>query len=177
MRNARDFARCRHEVALAAAISDYPRIVGNVCSGWDIIRNRAKIRHAADYRELTRSCKRFCNRYYIWLNTFFNQVLDVPENQLVFVPVKIALVDLVRDLVPRFQRKHQSAEDALLGLDVMAWDMQFCVHALQRLLSKRFGAIPSEITRLICNAPVETIERWFDLAIDAQQLSDIFKDE
>jgi hypothetical protein len=23
---------------------------------------------------------------------------------------------------------------------------------------------------------VETIERWFDLAIDAQQLSDIFKD-
>ena len=49
--------------------------------------------------------------------------------------------------------------------------------ALQRLLSKRFGALPVEITRLICNAPVETIERWFDLAIDAQQLSDIFKDE
>jgi predicted transposase YdaD len=48
--------------------------------------------------------------------------------------------------------------------------------ALQRLLSKRFGILPADITRSIANAPVETIERWFDLAIDAQQLSDIFKD-
>ena len=49
--------------------------------------------------------------------------------------------------------------------------------ALQRLLSKRFGNIPIEITCLISSAPVEAIERWFDLAIDAQQLSDIFKDD
>jgi len=48
--------------------------------------------------------------------------------------------------------------------------------ALQRLLSKRFGTLPTDITRSISNASVETIERWFDLAIDAQQLSDIFKD-
>ena len=49
--------------------------------------------------------------------------------------------------------------------------------ALQRLLSKRFGTLPADITRSISNASVETIERWFDLAIDAQQLSDIFKDD
>jgi len=49
--------------------------------------------------------------------------------------------------------------------------------ALQRLLSKRFGDILVDITCLISNAPVEVIERWFDLAIDAQQLSDIFKDD
>ncbi len=49
--------------------------------------------------------------------------------------------------------------------------------ALQRLLSKRFGDIPVEITRLISNAPVEAIERWLDRIIDAQQLSDIFKDD
>jgi hypothetical protein len=42
---------------------------------------------------------------------------------------------------------------------------------LQRLLSKRFGAIPAEITCLISSAPVGAIERWLDLAIDAQQLS------
>ena len=48
--------------------------------------------------------------------------------------------------------------------------------SLQRLLSKRFGAIPADITCLISNAPVEAIERWFDLAIDAQKLSDIFED-
>jgi flagellar biosynthesis/type III secretory pathway protein FliH len=49
--------------------------------------------------------------------------------------------------------------------------------ALQRLLAKRFGAIPAEITRFIANAPLETIEKWFDLAIDAKQLSDIFTDD
>ena len=49
--------------------------------------------------------------------------------------------------------------------------------ALQRLLSKRFGAIPADITSLISNAPVEAIERWFDRAIDARQLSEIFKDD
>ena len=49
--------------------------------------------------------------------------------------------------------------------------------ALQRLLSKRFEAIPADITRLISNAPLEAIERWFDRAIDARQLSDIFKDD
>ncbi len=49
--------------------------------------------------------------------------------------------------------------------------------ALQKLLSKRFGAIPADITRLIANAPLEAIERWFDRAIDAQQLADIFKDD
>ena len=48
--------------------------------------------------------------------------------------------------------------------------------ALQKLLSKRFSTLPTDITRLISYAPVETIERWFALAIDAQQLSDIFKD-
>ena len=48
--------------------------------------------------------------------------------------------------------------------------------ALQKILSKRFGAIPTDITRLIANAPLEAIERWFDRAIDAQQLADIFKD-
>ena len=47
--------------------------------------------------------------------------------------------------------------------------------ALQRLLAKRFGAIPAETTALISNAPVVDIERWFDRAIDAKQLSDVFE--
>jgi hypothetical protein len=35
----------------------------------------------------------------------------------------------------------------------------------------------AEIPRLISNAPVEAIESWLDRIIDAQQLSDIFKDD
>jgi flagellar biosynthesis/type III secretory pathway protein FliH len=47
--------------------------------------------------------------------------------------------------------------------------------ALQKLLAKRFGAIPTEVTAKIANASLETIEQWFDLAIDAKQLADVFK--
>lgn len=48
--------------------------------------------------------------------------------------------------------------------------------ALQRLLAKRFGVIPMETVTLISQAPLEDIERWFDRAIDAKFLSDVFKD-
>ena len=46
--------------------------------------------------------------------------------------------------------------------------------ALQHLLSKRFGALPSDITARIASAPVEQIEEWFDRSIDARQLVDVF---
>ena len=46
--------------------------------------------------------------------------------------------------------------------------------ALQKLLSKRFSSIPPEITARISVATLADIERWFDLAIDAPQLSDVF---
>jgi hypothetical protein len=48
--------------------------------------------------------------------------------------------------------------------------------ALQRLLAKRFGVIPMETVSLISQAPLEDIERWFDRAIDAKALSNVFKD-
>jgi flagellar biosynthesis/type III secretory pathway protein FliH len=48
--------------------------------------------------------------------------------------------------------------------------------ALQRLLAKRFGVIPMETVTLISQAPLEDIERWFDRAIDAKQLPDVFAD-
>ena len=47
---------------------------------------------------------------------------------------------------------------------------------LQRLLAKRFGAIPADTVSLISNASVEDIERWADRVFDAKQLSDIFID-
>ena len=50
------------------------------------------------------------------------------------------------------------------------------VLALQRLLAKRFGVIPADTIALIANAPVVDIERWFDRAIDAKHLSDVFAD-
>ena len=46
--------------------------------------------------------------------------------------------------------------------------------ALQRLLSLRFGALPAEVIDQIASAPLEQIEIWFDAAINAQQLTDVF---
>ena len=48
--------------------------------------------------------------------------------------------------------------------------------ALQKLLAKRFGVIPVEITAQIANASLEQIEQWFDTAIDAPLLTDVFKE-
>lgn len=46
--------------------------------------------------------------------------------------------------------------------------------ALQRLLTKRFGAIPTGIAARLAAASVEDIERWFDLAIDANGFDEVF---
>ena len=48
--------------------------------------------------------------------------------------------------------------------------------ALQKLLAKRFGVIPVGITEQIANASLLQIEQWFDIAIDAKTLKDVFKD-
>jgi hypothetical protein len=47
--------------------------------------------------------------------------------------------------------------------------------ALQKLLAKRFGTIPLDITARIANASLDQIEHWFDKAIDADTLTDVFQ--
>ena len=46
--------------------------------------------------------------------------------------------------------------------------------ALQKLLTKRFGVIPSDITARIASASREQIESWFEQAIEAGRLDDVF---
>jgi hypothetical protein len=46
--------------------------------------------------------------------------------------------------------------------------------ALQRLLVKRFGALPSSLAARIAAGSLPEVESWFDRAIDAQQLDDVF---
>ena len=46
--------------------------------------------------------------------------------------------------------------------------------ALQRLITKRFGSIPSVIAAQIAAASQAQIEAWFDLAIDAPTLEAVF---
>ena len=46
--------------------------------------------------------------------------------------------------------------------------------ALQKLLTRRFGAILSDIAMRIAEASIEEIEAWFDQAIDGDCLDDVF---
>lgn len=46
--------------------------------------------------------------------------------------------------------------------------------ALQKLLTKRFGAIPADIAQRIESASLAEIEAWFDAGIDAANLIEIF---
>ncbi len=46
--------------------------------------------------------------------------------------------------------------------------------SLVRLLERRFGPLSQDIAARIAGAELETIERWFDAAIDATALADVF---
>ena len=46
--------------------------------------------------------------------------------------------------------------------------------SLVRLLEHRFGPLPQDLTAQITRAELETLERWFDAAIDAAALADVF---
>ncbi len=46
--------------------------------------------------------------------------------------------------------------------------------ALRKLLTKRFGAVPDSMGARIEVASLEQIEVWFDRAVDAASLTDIF---
>ena len=48
------------------------------------------------------------------------------------------------------------------------------VLALQRLLTKRFGAIPSDVLAKIAGAAPEQIDAWLDQVLDAKSLGDMF---
>lgn len=46
---------------------------------------------------------------------------------------------------------------------------------LQRLLVRRFGPMPNDRVTQISSATKEQIEHWFDRAVDAKSLDDVFR--
>ncbi len=74
--------------------------------------------------------------------------------------LKVMLADTVEKWAHAYEAKGAHEGEVLL---------------LQKLLTKRFGSIPAHITAQISAASLEEIERWFDRAIDANQISDIFE--
>jgi hypothetical protein len=45
---------------------------------------------------------------------------------------------------------------------------------LQRLLARRFGPLPSDVTARLGAATTEQLERWCDHVLDAASLEDVF---
>ena len=54
------------------------------------------------------------------------------------------------------------------------WKAEGEALALQKLLKKRFGAVPSDVLAKISAASLEQIDAWLDLVLDARSLDDIF---
>jgi hypothetical protein len=48
---------------------------------------------------------------------------------------------------------------------------------LLRLLGRRFGTVPAQITAQVATAAPSEVERWFDRALDAASLDDVFENE
>jgi flagellar biosynthesis/type III secretory pathway protein FliH len=49
-------------------------------------------------------------------------------------------------------------------------------HALLRLLEKKFGVLPKAAQRRIAGAELEPLLEWFDRAVTAEKLEDVFAD-
>src|SRR5436305_2214440 len=47
-------------------------------------------------------------------------------------------------------------------------------HALLRLLEKKFGALPKGVQKRIAGAELERLLEWFDRAVTAERLEDVF---
>jgi flagellar biosynthesis/type III secretory pathway protein FliH len=47
-------------------------------------------------------------------------------------------------------------------------------HALLRLLEKKFGALPRGAQKRIAAAELELLSEWFDRAVTAERLEDVF---
>jgi len=48
--------------------------------------------------------------------------------------------------------------------------------ALTRLLERRFGPLPRDITQRIAGADTDRLDRWFDRTLDANGLAAVFGD-
>ena len=46
---------------------------------------------------------------------------------------------------------------------------------LQKMLERRFGALPTHVVAMVDGAPVEQIEIWADRFVDADRLEDVFR--
>jgi hypothetical protein len=49
-------------------------------------------------------------------------------------------------------------------------------HALLRLLEKKFGALPKGAQRRIAGAELELLSEWFDRAVTAERVEDVFRE-
>ena len=47
---------------------------------------------------------------------------------------------------------------------------------LLQLLARRFGTVPEAVTERVARASIDDVERWFDRAVDAASLDDVFAD-
>jgi len=47
---------------------------------------------------------------------------------------------------------------------------------LTRLLERRFGPLPGNVTRRIADADTDRLDRWFDRVLDADGLAAVFGD-
>jgi hypothetical protein len=81
------------------------------------------------------------------------------------------LMALVADLVGQDIEQTMETLGQLLRPEVFA-DGQRAL--LLRLLVRRFGALPESVTQRVASASTPEIERWFDRAVDAASIDDVF---
>ena len=103
----------------------------------------------------------------LWIRAM---VLRHSRNRLVLPKVR-DLKELKMTLTDRFDAWAREYEQNGLKKGIVQGEALL----LQRLLARRFGPLPSDVTAQLGAATTEQLERWGDRVLDAASLEDVFR--
>lgn len=107
----------------------------------------------------------------LWIRAM---VLQHSQNRLVLPKVR-TLKELKMTLTKRFEAWALQYEQQGIEKGEARGIEKGEVLLLQRLLIRRFGALPSDVVARISSASQEQLESWSDRILDATHLDDIFR--
>jgi hypothetical protein len=90
------------------------------------------------------------------------------------IPGRLSLEGAETMLAERIDEWNRKLAEENLQKGLLRGRQEGEAHALLRLLEKKFGALPKSARRQIAGAEVERLSEWFDRAVTAERLQDVF---
>jgi predicted transposase YdaD len=135
-------------------------------TAWDeMIGGVARLRqHVGDDESLRRA-------FEAWMENVIFPRLGLSSSE---IPGRLSLEGAETMLAERIDEWNRKLAEESLQKGRQEGRKEGEAHALLRLLEKKFGALPKGAEKRIAGAELELLLRWFDRAVTAERLEDVF---